>query len=318
MGRKSRQDDKHTAHGRAARRRKRSKKKYTFYYLVALVMMLCVGAALSLTVFFKIESIQVVGDTRYAKEELIDAAGVSVGENLFRVSKKTTSERLIAGYPYIAQVRLQRVLPNALLLHVTEAKAIAAVETGQTYALLDARARVLETGLPTCPEGYSRTVGFSVEGLSPGDFLSEQDADRLSLLLELQDGIAANGLSKIGLIDLSDPADIWLLYDGRVAVELGGRSDIDYKTRAAKSVIDISVTDKTVGTLDVSTRPAMRLRERNIYDRGVWPFPEALIADYERVVPKASQTPGAQSSDAPPGSDAGAASSNTPAASSGN
>lgn len=303
MGRKSRQDDKRTAYGRAARRRKRSKKKYTLYYLLALVLMLCVGVALSLTVFFKIESIQVVGDTRYAKEELIDAAGISVGENLFRVSKKNTSEKLIAGYPYIAQIRLQRVLPNALLLHVTEAEVKAAIEAGPTYTLLDARARVLETGLPACPENYFRVVGFTAEGLSPGDFLSEQDADKLGVLLEIQDCAAANGLSKIKLADLSDPADIWLLYDGRVAIELGGRLDIDYKIRAAKSVIDLSVTEKTVGTLDVSTRPAMRLRERNIYDSAVWPFPTALIADYERVVPKNNRTAEAPSSAAPTAGD---------------
>ncbi len=296
MGTKSRQDDKRTAYGRAARRRKRSKKKYTLYYLLALVLMLCVGAALSLTVFFKIESIQVVGDTRYAKEELIDAAGISVGENLFRVSKKSTSEKLVAGYPYIAQIRLQRVLPNALLMHVTEAEVKAAIETGPTYTLLDGRGRVLEIGLPTCPENYFRVVGFTAEGLSPGDFLSEQDADKLSLLLEIQDCATANGLSKIKLADLSDPADIWLLYDGRVAIELGGRLDIDYKIRAAKSVIDLSVTDKTVGTLDVSTRPAMRLRERNIYDSAVWPFPAALISDYERAVPKNNRTAEAPSS----------------------
>ena len=307
MGRKSRQDDKRTAYGRAARRRKRSKKKYTLYYLLALVLMLCVGMALSLTVFFKIESIQVVGDTRYAKEELIDAAGISVGENLFRVSKKNVSEKLVAGYPYIEQVRLQRVLPNALLLHVTEAEAKAAVETGQAYTLLDARARVLETGLPTCPEGYFRVTGFPVVGLSPGDFLSGEDKDRLQVLLEIQDCVAANGLSKIRLADLSDLADLWLLYDGRVAIELGGRSDIDYKIRAAKSVIDLSVTESTVGTLDVSTRPAMRLRERNIYNKNVWPFPEALIADYERAVPKSNRT--ADGQDKTPASEAENASS---------
>ena len=100
MGRKK-QDEKHAAYGRAARRRKRSKKKYTLYYLLALVLMLCIGVALSLTVFFKIESIQVVGDTRYAKEQLIDAAGIRRGENLFRVSQKDSSEKLIAGYPYM-------------------------------------------------------------------------------------------------------------------------------------------------------------------------------------------------------------------------
>ncbi len=294
MGRKKQQDKNKTAYGRAARRRKRSKKKYTLYYLLALVLMLCVGVALSLTVFFQIESIQVVGQTRYAKEQLIETAGVSVGENLFRVSKKSASERLIAGYPYIAQVRLQRVLPNALLLHVTEAEVKASVETGQGYTLLDARARVLETGLPISPEGYFRTIGFETQSMAPGDFLSGSDADRLALLLELQDGIAANGLSKIRLIDLSDPADIRLLYDGRVAIELGGQLDLDYKLRAAKSVIDLSVDERTVGTLDVSTRPAMRLRERDIYDPAVWPFPQALLADYERAVPKINRGAGEQ------------------------
>ncbi|HWP50367.1 MAG TPA: FtsQ-type POTRA domain-containing protein [Clostridia bacterium] len=317
MGRKSRQDDKRIAYGRAARRRKRSKKKYTLYYLLALVLMLSVGVALSLTVFFKIENIQVVGDTRYAKDELIDVAGIRLGDNLFRVSKKSAAEKLIAGYPYIAQIRLQRVLPNSLLLHVTEAQPKAAVETGQAYMLLDERARVLETDLPTCPEGYFRVIGFS-SGLSPGDYLPEQDGDRLGVLLKIQDSIAANGLSKIKLIDLSDTADIWLLYDGRVAVELGSRSDIDYKIRAAKSVIDLSVTDKTVGTLDVSTRPAMRLRERNIYDAGIWPFPESLIADYEREVPKNNRPASAQSSSAPESSGEDTASSAMPQAASGN
>lgn len=305
MGKKSRRDERYAGYGRAARRRKRSRKKYTLYYLLALILMLGIGAALSLTVFFKIESIQVVGDTRYAKDELIAAAGIRLGDNLFRVSKNDVSEKLIAGYPYIAQVRLQRVLPDSLLLHVTEAEASAAVEVGQDYMLLDKRARVLESGLPTCPEGYFRVIGFSVEGLSPGDYLPEMDRDKLNVLLELQDRVAANGLSKIKLADLSDTADIWLLYDGRVAVELGGRSDIDYKIRAAKTVIDLSVTESTVGTLDVSTRPAMRLRERDIYDAEIWPFPEALIADYEREVPKKNRLNEAPDSIVPEGGEAG-------------
>lgn len=286
------------AHGRAARRRKRSKKKYTLYYLLALVLMLCVGAALSLTVFFKIENIQVVGDTRYAKDDLIGAAGIRLGENLFRLNKKEISEKLIAGHPYIAQVRLQRILPDALLLHVTETQPKAAIEVGQAYMLVDAHARVLENELPTCPEGYFRVVGFSSQGLSAGEYLAQEDREKLHTLLEIQDSITANGLAKIKLVDLSDTSDIWLLYDGRVAIELGGRMDIDYKIRAAKAVIDLSVIDNTVGTLDVTARPAMRLRERNIYDKSVWPFPEVLIADYERAVPKNNQIIEEQSSEA--------------------
>ncbi len=318
MGRKSRQDVKHAAYGRAARRRKRSKKKYTLYYLLALVLMLCVGVSLSLTVFFKIETIQVVGDTRYAKDALIDAAGIRLGDNLFRINEKATSEKLIAGYPYIAQVRLQRVLPNSLLLHVTETQPKAAIEAGQAYMLLDEHARVLENDLPTCPEAYFRVVGFSADALSPGDYLPEAEQQKLQVLLEIQDCLTTNGLSKIKLADLSNTADIWLLYDGRVAVELGGPSDIDYKIRAAKTVIDLSVTESTVGTLDVTTRPAMRLREQDIYDKRVWPFPEALMADYEREVPRKKGLAQAQESEAVDNSGDNAASTAAPQAAAGN
>lgn len=249
-------------------------------------MMLCIGIALSLTVFFNIESIEIVGSERYAKGELIDTAGIEIGDNLFRTSGKEVAKRLIDAYPYIAQVRMQRVLPDSVLLHITEAQPKTALEGNQGYLLLDERARILESDILTCPEGYSRVLGFSTDGLLAGSYLPEADMDKLKLLLELEDSIKSNELSNIDVIDVTDPINIWLLYDGRVAIEMGGRMDLDYKVRAAKSVIDLSVTSDTVGMLDVSTRPVMRLRERNIYEKRVWPFPEDLISDYERVVIK--------------------------------
>ena len=77
-----------------------------------------------------------------------------------------------------------------------------------------------------------------------------------------------------------------LLYDGRLAIKLGSRIDLPYKLRAAAEVIRLSVDSKTVGTLDVSVRPTMRLREINLYAADVWPFPESMRGDYERTIPK--------------------------------
>ena len=81
-----------------------------------------------------------------------------------------------------------------------------------------------------------------------------------------------------------------LLYDGRLAIKLGSRIDLPYKLRAAAEVIRLSVDSKTVGTLDVSVRPTMRLREINLYAADVWPFPESMRGDYERAIPKIRPT----------------------------
>lgn len=286
MGKQNSPTKKRSYYGRAARRRQRSKRKYTLYYFLALILMFCIGIALSLTVFFKIVTIEITGIERYAKGELIETAQIKPGENLFRIDAQATSEKLIQKYPYIAQVRVQRVLPDAVYLHIKEAQPKAVIENEDGFLILDEQGRVLETGIPILPEGYFRVIGFEAEGLSAGDYLPIQELDKFRLLMTLEDCIKTNGLSNISLIDVSSLIDIRLLYDGRVVIELGGSMDIDYKIRAAKSVVDLSVTPQTVGLLDVSSRPAMRLREVNIYDPAVWPFENSLLEDYERVVIK--------------------------------
>ena len=49
------------------------------------MLLLAVGAGviLSLTVFFKIESISASGSSKYSAEEIIAAAGIKKGDNLF-------------------------------------------------------------------------------------------------------------------------------------------------------------------------------------------------------------------------------------------
>ena len=149
-------------HGRAARRRKKNRKKYTVYYILAAVMMLAIGAALSLTVFFNITVITVEGDTRYDSDDIIDASDVYIGDNLFRVIGGDVKENIVSEFPYIEDVKIQRVLPEELVIKISECKPAVTVEREEEYILLSDEGRMLEKE-SDLPDDYPRIVGLNTE-----------------------------------------------------------------------------------------------------------------------------------------------------------
>ena len=83
-----------------------------------------VGLILSLTVFFKIETIEAEGLTHYTPEEVIQTTGIQLEDNLFRADDRKVSQALTDTYPYIESVQLAslRNLPSKLTLKITEAQ----------------------------------------------------------------------------------------------------------------------------------------------------------------------------------------------------
>ena len=71
-----------------ARKKRRRRKKI----IATLIALLCISiitlGVLSLTVFFKIEKINVTGNTTYTAEKIISSAGIANGDNLILASEK--------------------------------------------------------------------------------------------------------------------------------------------------------------------------------------------------------------------------------------
>ena len=92
---------------------------------------LVAAATLGATVFFQVETIAVVGNSRYTAQEVIDASGVQIGDNLFQMNKNQISQRILQQLPYVGEVSPQRGLPSTLTIQVTEISAAARVEVYQ-------------------------------------------------------------------------------------------------------------------------------------------------------------------------------------------
>ena len=125
----------------ARRRRynhKRRRGSLSFLYKLLAFVLICTAISLALTLFFRIRSIEVSGNDRYTRQEIIDAAGVSEGDNMFLMNKYSAAERIRKALPYIETVQFRRSLPDGLSIIVTEcADPAAIVQDGKAYLLCD-------------------------------------------------------------------------------------------------------------------------------------------------------------------------------------
>lgn len=147
--------------------------RQTLNYILILLAAAVVMVVLSLTVFFKIEKLEVTGTTKYAVQEIIDTSGVKIGDNLFCVSEKGVTRRLAEKYPYVEAVNLKRTFPPKLTIEITQAKVLGAVASDDGYVVIGQNGKILETGAQTLPEGTTAITGMYLSDHTVGRILGE-------------------------------------------------------------------------------------------------------------------------------------------------
>lgn len=104
------------------RRRRRVKRNKFFVKLILLTIELVILViVLRRSSLFKLKSIDVVGNSRLAKDRIVELTELSYGENLLRISKSSL-EKKIRREPYIETVRVKKKLMNRLIIEISEKK----------------------------------------------------------------------------------------------------------------------------------------------------------------------------------------------------
>ncbi len=247
------------------RLRRRRTGRQTLNHLLILIVAAAIFAVLSLTVFFKIEEIGVEGSTRYAAEEVIQASGVKPGDNLFRISAKTVTKRLLeANLSYVDMVKLKRVFPAKLVIEIIEATPLGAVDTAAGYVVIGQTGKVLELGAQTLPEGttivtgmylYDPQVGRKLgEGYDPKEEAeaAEQESEGFTMLSNLVEAVEHTDFQGITMVDFTNRLNMIVVYEDRILVELGSHGDLEYKLSFVKRVIEEELDPSFQGILDAS------------------------------------------------------------------
>lgn len=243
-----------------ARRRKSNRRRrrgsFGFLYKLLSTLVICAAVVAALTLFFRVDAIQVTGVERYTAQEVTDASGVEQGDNLFLLNKYSVDQNIKAALPYVEELRINRSLPDTLVIQVRECGTpMAVVQDGSAW-LVSPAGKIVEQAEAAAAEQYALIDGCQLLAPAVGTSLAlatEYAAQQQSLLDLLAALEEAALVEQVDAIHLGDLSVLRMEYAGRFVVELPYGADYAYKLRSLTASLEIgAIQDNQTGTIQLT------------------------------------------------------------------
>ena len=236
---------------------RRRKLKKAVMSLVLAAAILSVGIVLVFSLFFKINTVTIVGKSVYKPEKIVEISGVTVGDNLFRVNEDELSETLSTRLPYIKSATIKRELPDTLVIEIESTKGVACIENNKTFIIIDSQGKVLEKAAAELKETLPVIKNVSTKTVEEGSVIELKNAKRNEALPQLLSAIEASGLDSLTEIDLKSVNDIKIKYDNRIILKIGNLTNLEKKLARGKKAIENEneINAYAEGSLDLKTDP---------------------------------------------------------------
>lgn len=267
---------------RSSRSRTHRRNRGRFGPLFKLLCVLAVVVALTggATVFFRVETVEVTGNQRYTREEIIEASGIRTGDNLYALNKVRIDRRIRTRLPYVGELSINRSLPSTIRIDVTEWEAVAqvAVPTPEQAAaareelaggkedaesaalaqepwLISVKGKLLEQA----PENSTAVVVTGLTAVAPqaGELLRvpEGEATRLEALTSLLGAMeGADLFREVSRIQL-ETTRLIVRYADRFDVKMKLNADFGYNIRLMRAVreqMEEAYGPEAAGTIDLT------------------------------------------------------------------
>ncbi len=237
----------------------------------ATVAAIVLAIVLAMSVFFKVENIEVSGAGNYTPWEISQASGITQGDHLMSFGVAGAAAKIQAKLPYVSKVRIGIRLPDTVLIQVTEVPvSYAAKDQGETWWLLSSDGRVLEKAPAEELDGVCKIQGVQLLAPVEGEMAEAYEtqtagvdeegnvipvtvtaAQRLEKAFNVMKTLESCGvIGEMTSIDVTEALDIQMWYAQRFQVKLGDGSDLEYKISSMKSAI-AQLDQYESGVLDV-------------------------------------------------------------------
>ncbi len=127
---------------RHSRRRRRGQFSGLYRFFAVLAVIAAVVAAC--VIFFRVNTVTVIGNSRYTVQEVVEASGIVAGDNLVALSKGQIASTIRTKLPYVESVSIRRVLPDGVEITVGERVAVASVNSSDGRWLISSQGKLLE------------------------------------------------------------------------------------------------------------------------------------------------------------------------------
>ena len=234
-----------------AKKRKARKKKRQGGLALVVILLITVTtlAVLSLTVFFKTSEISIKGNTSYSAEEIISAAEISIGDNLFLISERRLTQRLSKHLPLIDKVEISRTLPDKITINVIETKEEICFSAGNKYFSANQSGKVIKE-YSSCPENLVLVTVSNKTKLKQGEtavFSTEREQELFNNYFGM---IEERGFD-VNFVNIADPYNSYMKLEGRLIIKFGSSSYFERKSAFLSAGLK-GISKNATGTLDLS------------------------------------------------------------------
>lgn len=207
--------------------------------LTLIIVIIGVSIYVALSPLFNIKEINVTGNSKLSKEEIISLSELKTDENTFKVSKKNIKNKVKAN-AYIENVKIRRKLPDKVEIIVVERVATYMIPFANSYTYINNQGYMLE--ITSQKAEMPAIVGISTpeEELHEGQRLISEDLVKLGEVLQIMESANANELvDLITKIDISNRQDyILTLEKEKKAIHLGDVSNLSTKMAYVKKILN--------------------------------------------------------------------------------
>ena len=240
---------------------------------IATVAAIVVALILAVSVFFRVEHIQVSGMEQYTAWEISQASGIKQGDSLFSLGLPGAAAR-IKELDYVKDVRIAIRLPNMVIIDITEVRVTYAVKAqDNAWWVVDSSGKVMDKVPQGMEDTYTKILGVHIMDPEIGEQAVAQEtavpdvdengdpipvtvtaAQQLTVALNIADYLEQNCIiGQAASIDVNDLGNIQVWYGQQYQIKLGDESQLSHKISLAKAAIDtLSEQSHNSGVLDAS------------------------------------------------------------------
>ncbi|MSU01334.1 cell division protein FtsQ/DivIB [Tissierella pigra] len=214
--------------------RKMRRRRFFFRFLLLIILTFSISVLALNSDFFVIKNIDVIGNSKLTKENIISESSIKLGENIFKVSIKDGKEHLNR-LSYVKDVKIKRKLPKGIIINIIERKEIIQIKEISAFLLIDIEGYVLDI-VDSEDHNLPQLVGLNIKDKKPGDnvFSLEKDNEGIELIKE---GHAIKLLPKIKEINMEDDGNVNIVLFNGITVAFGTLDNVKYKLGLLNTIL---------------------------------------------------------------------------------
>ncbi len=223
-----------------------------------IVVVLC-----CITLFFQVGEIHVQGNQIYSEEQIAEASGISMGDNLVSIRKPNAASMIMSSLPFVERVHIERTLPDTVTITVTESEVTFAIRAeNEAYYLINTQGKVLKEIKTADAADYPTLEGLVIAEPTIGAaiYVAEEQQKNMDAALELMSQLEDYGIAgAVSRIDVTKLYSIMAYYGSQYEIMLGGNDNLAYKVEYLASVLDKLGDDKS-GVIDLTFEEEKKAR----------------------------------------------------------